>query len=197
MLPADQIQSSLTGAWRLMMGKADGLQLLDLSAEGFWNSFQALLLAAPALFIGWIGVANDIAAPLAMSGRMSVVARLAVIDFGSWLLPLLVLGLVAPRAGIGGRFVHYVVASNWASAIIAWILLPSALMRLLMPSAGEAAMMVALVLFIAAMVLNWRMTNAAIGKGPMVGSAVFAGMFAVSILVLFILQSMLGIRVAT
>ncbi|MGS1095231.1 transporter [Aquamicrobium terrae] len=193
MLSADEIQTSLAGAWRLMMGKPDGLRLLDLSAEGFWNSFQALLVAVPALVVGWVGVANEIGDPLIVSGRFSMVVRLALVDLGSWVLPLVALALVAPYAGIGNRFVHYVVASNWASAIIAWMLLPSALMRLFMPSAGEAATLVALLLFIASLVLGWRMTNAAIGKGPAVGSAVFAGMFATSLVVLFSLQSLLGI----
>ncbi len=193
MLSADEIQTSLGGAWRLMMGKPDGLRLLDLSAEGFWNSFQALLVAVPALVVGWVGVANEIGDPLMVSGRFSMVVRLALVDLGSWVLPLVALALVAPYAGIGNRFVHYVVASNWASAIIAWMLLPSALMRLFMPSAGEAATLVALLLFLASLVLGWRMTNAAIGKGPAVGSAVFAGMFAASLVVLFSLQSLLGI----
>ncbi|MET3792040.1 transporter [Aquamicrobium terrae] len=193
MLSADEIQTSLAGAWRLMMGKPDGLRLLDLSAEGFWNSFQALLVAVPALVVGWVGVANEIGDPLIVSGRFSMVVRLALVDLGSWVLPLVALALVAPYAGIGNRFVHYVVASNWASAIIAWMLLPSALMRLFMPSAGEAATLVALLLFLASLVLGWRMTNAAIGKGPAVGSAVFAGMFATSLVVLFSLQSLLGI----
>jgi len=192
-LSADEIQTSLAGAWRLMMGKPDGLRLLDLSAEGFWNSFQALLVAVPALVVGWVGVANEIGDPLIVSGRFSMVVRLALVDLGSWVLPLVALALVAPYAGIGNRFVHYVVASNWASAIIAWMLLPSALMRLFMPSAGEAATLVALLLFLASLVLGWRMTNAAIGKGPAVGSAVFAGMFATSLVVLFSLQSLLGI----
>ena len=49
MLSADETQASLTGAWRLMLGKADGLRLLDLSADGFWNSFFAIIVATPAL----------------------------------------------------------------------------------------------------------------------------------------------------
>jgi hypothetical protein len=43
------------------------------------------------------------------------------------------------------------------------------------------------------MVLIWRMTNAAIGKGAATGSAVFAGMFVASLMVLFILQGLLGL----
>jgi hypothetical protein len=197
MLPADEIQRSLAGSWRLMTGKPDGLRLLDLSAEGFWNSFQALLVAAPALIIGWVAVANDIADPLSVSARFSMAIRLAVVDLGSWILPLVGLALVAPYAGIGNRFVHYVVASNWASAIIAWLQLPGTLLKLFMPRAVDTIMLAALLLFIIAMVLSWRMTNAAIGKGAAIGSAVFAGMFVASLIVIFTLQALLGIQIPT
>ncbi|RUV73098.1 MAG: transporter [Mesorhizobium sp.] len=193
MLSADETYASLTGAWRLMLGKADGLRQLDLSADGFWNSFFAIVVAAPALIVGWVGLANEIGDPNAFAGRFSMLIRLATVDIGAWVLPLVGLALVAPRAGIGGRFVHYVVASNWASAIIAWIMLPAALIRLFLPSANEFAVLASLLLFALSMILTWRMTNAAIGRGAAVGSAVFAGMFVASLVVLFGLEALLGI----
>jgi hypothetical protein len=195
MLSADETYASLAGAWRLMFGKADGLRLLDLSADGFWNSFFAIIVAAPALIVGWVGIANEIGDPEAFTGRLGMLIRLATVDLGSWVLPLVALALVAPRAGIGGRFVHYVVASNWASAIIAWLMLPSALLRLFLPSSSEITSLVSLVLFGLSMVLTWRMTNATVGKGPAVGTAVFVGMFIASLLVLFGLQALLGIDI--
>ncbi len=123
--------------------------------------------------------------------------RLATIDIGAWVLPLVGLALVAPRTGLGNRFVHYVVASNWASAIIAWMMLPSALIRLFLPSTNEFAGLVSLLLFALSMVLTWRMTNAAIGRGAAIGTAVFAGMFVASLAVLLGLQMLLGITVPT
>jgi hypothetical protein len=195
MLSADETYASLAGAWRLMFGKADGLRLLDLSADGFWNSFFAIVVAAPALIVGWVGIANEIGDPDAFAGRLGMLIRLATVDLGSWVLPLVALALVAPRAGIGGRFVHYVVASNWTSAIIAWLMLPSALLRLFLPSSSEVASLLSLVLFALSMVLTWRMTNTTIGKGPAVGTAVFVGMFVASLLVLFGLQALLGIDI--
>ncbi|ESY51303.1 MULTISPECIES: hypothetical protein [unclassified Mesorhizobium] len=197
MLSVDETSSSLNGAWRLMLGKADGLRLLDLSADGFWNSFFAIVVAAPAMIVGWVGTANEIGDPNAFAGRLGMLVRLATVDLGSWLLPLFVLALVASRAGIGDRFVHYVVASNWASAITAWMLLPSALIRLFLPSGNPVAELVWLVLVVLSLVLTWRMTNAAIGKGAAVGSAVFAGMLVVSLAVLFGLVALLGITVPT
>jgi len=195
MLTADETQASLIGAWRLMLGKVDGLRLLDLSADGFWNSFFAIVVAAPALIVGWVGIANEIGDPDAFVGRFGMLMRLATVDIGSWVLPLIALALVAPRAGIGGRFVHYVVASNWASAITAWLMLPSALIRLFLSSASQVSSLVSLLLFALSMVLTWRMTNATIGKGAAVGTAVFAGMFIASLLVLFGLKMLLGITV--
>jgi hypothetical protein len=193
MLSSDETYASLTGAWRLMLGKADGLRLLDLSVDGFWNSFFAIVVAVPALIVGWVGLANEIGDPDAFAGRFSMLIRLATVDIGAWVLPLVGLALVAPRAGIGGRFVHYVVASNWASAIIAWMMLPAALIRLFLPSTNEFAVLASLLLFALSMVLTWRMTNVAIGRGAAVGTAVFAGMFVASLVVLFGLQALLGI----
>ena len=197
MLSADETYSSLVGAWRLMFGKADGLRLLDLSADGFWNSFFAIVVAAPALVVGWVGLANDIGDPNGLASRIGVVLRLATADIGSWVLPLVVLAVVAPRAGIGGRFVHYVVASNWASSIIAWMMLPLALIRLFLPLSDDVIGLLSYAMFALSMVLTWRMTNAAIGRGAAIGTAVFFGMFVASLIVLFALYALLGISIPT
>ncbi len=178
-----------------MIGKADGLRLLDLSVDGFWNSFFAIVVALPAMIVSWVGIANEIGDPDAFAGRAGMVVQLAAIDIGTWVLPLVGLALIAPRVGIGGRFVHYVVASNWASAIVAWLMLPSALARLVIPAANQAIGLLSLALFIVTMVLTWRMTNAAIGRGAAVGTAVFVGMFVASLIVLFALQALLGVTV--
>ncbi len=194
MLAAEDVQRYLSGAWRLMLGKADGLRLLDLTADGFWNSFFAIVVAAPALVVGWVGVSDQIAlGDAAAAGRLALVLKLAVVDVGAWVLPLAGFALVARSAGVGDRFVHYVVASNWTSAILAWLMLPATLSRLLLPAATGFTSLLSLALFVVSMMFSWRMTNAAIGKGAAVGSAVFAGMFVASLLVLLVLQSLLGI----
>ncbi|MCV3239879.1 transporter [Mesorhizobium sp. ZC-5] len=194
MPPAEDIQQYLTGAWRLMMGKPDGIRLLDISADGFWNSFFAIVVSLPALVVGWVAVANELSQdPDIAGGRFSIFLRLGLVDIGAWVLPLAALALVAKPAGIGGRFVHYVVATNWGSALIVWSMLPPALLRLFFPSASDTASVISLVLFVLSLVLSWRLTNMALGRGPAIASAVFAGMFAVSLAVLFGLQAMFGL----
>lgn len=192
MLATDQIQTSLLGAWRLMLGRPDGFRLLDLSADGFWNSFFAMVVAVPALAVGWVAVADEMGDPAALADRFGVFARIAVVDLGSWVLPLVGLGLVARRLGLGGRFVHYVVATNWASAIAAWIMLPAAILRLFVPGPDPVSDTVLLIVILLILVLMWRVTNVAIAKGAAVGTAVFAGMFVASLLVQSGLQKLLG-----
>jgi len=194
MPPADDIQRYLVGAWRLMSGKRDGLSLLDISADGFWNSFFAIVVALPPLIVGWVGAANELGDdPTATVSRFSYLLRLALIDLGAWVLPLVALAIAAPFAGIRDRFVQYVVAINWASAILAWLLLPVALLRLVVSSSSSVFVLVSIGLFSLSMVLTWRLTNTVIARGPAMGSAVFAGMFAASIIALLMLESIFGV----
>ena len=194
-MPAiEDIQRYLTGVWGMMTGRPDGIRLLDLSADGFWNSFFAIAVALPALFVGWAGFANELGAEPDVFGHpASILLRVALVDVGTWLLPLALLGIVAPWAGIADRFVHYVVASNWASALLIWLMLPATLLRLLAPSLQGLAEMLSLVLFAVSIALTWRLTNAAIGKGAWIATAVFAGMFAASLVILFVLQGAFGL----
>jgi hypothetical protein len=188
-----EIQRSIVGAWRLMNGKAEGLRLLDLSIDGFWNSFFAIVVALPGLVIGWMSMTAD--APFFLDGgsRLALMLRLAVVDVGAWVLPVALLAAVARPAGIADRLVPYVVATNWGSVIVIWLMVPAAMLRILFPAAADLTSILSLVVFVANLALTWRMTNAAIGRGPSVATAVFIGMFFGSLLVLFALQSLVGL----
>lgn len=191
---AEEIQQYLTGAWRMMLGKADGLKLLDLSIDGFWNSFFAMVVATPPLVVGWVGFANEFAALSdGVGNRFSIVLRLAMTDFAVWVVPIVLLAAVAARARIADRFVHLVVAGNWASALVAWIMLPPSLLDLFVPGAAELSGFLSLVLFVLTMALSWRVTNVALARGPAVATAVFGGMFVVSVAVLLLLQAAFGL----
>lgn len=186
------IYTSITAAWRLMMGKPDGLRMLDLSADGFWNSFFAIVVSLPALALGWVARAQELSGSVPF-GRLSTVLRLATVDMAAWILPVIVLGLVARVAGLANRFVPYVVATNWGSVIVIWIMLPPALLRLAAPGAMDLAALLSLAVFALTMGLTWRLTNTVIARGPAIGTAVFAAMFFVSLATLLALQALLGI----
>ena len=192
---SDEIQQYLTGAWRLLMGKPDGARLLDVSADGFWNSFFALVVAFPALVVNWVAIANELGDLGGdFGGRLSIVLRLAVIDLLAWVVPLLGLALVARRAGFADRYVHFVVASNWASVLLAWLMLPLAILNLFVPGPSELNNVISLVVFLAALVLTWRLTNAVLAKGAAVATAVFVAVLFVSLFLILFLQGLFGLE---
>lgn len=189
-----EIQQYLIGAWRLMLGNADGLKLLDLSADGFWNSFFSIALALPAFLLGWAGLANDLGTQPEVYGTpISIVFKLAFAALCAWVLPLVVLAFVARRAGIGDRFVHYVVASNWGSVVAVWMMLPATLLQLAAPGLTDISNTLAFLILALTMVLSWRLTNAALGKGAAVATAIFVAMFVASFVVQFAVQAVLGL----
>ncbi|WEX08443.1 transporter [Chelativorans sp. AA-79] len=191
-----EIQQYFIGVWRMMMGRAEGLKLLDLSADGFWNSFFAIIVALPPLIVGWVAFTNSIADVATFGSRSALLVRLFLTDIGAWVVPLAFLAAFAKPTGVADRFVHYVVASNWASALFAWVMLVPGLLRLFVPEAAELANGISLILFLATLALSWRLTVVAIAKGVAVGTAVFFAMLVVSIMTLFASQSLLGLDVA-
>ena len=194
MPPAEDIQRQLLGAWRMMTGRRDGIRLLDLSVDGFWNSFFAIAVALPVLVVNWVPMANEaVGAGSTLAMRLSYMLRLAMVDIGAWVLPIAALAAVAGHAGIRDRFVHYVVASNWGGALFSWFMLPASVLRLVAPGAAEFATLLALGIFLGTLVLSWRLTDAAIDKGPGMATAVFGAMLAASIVTLLALQDLLGL----
>ncbi|GAB5505014.1 MAG: hypothetical protein Rhirs2KO_01770 [Rhizobiaceae bacterium] len=193
---ADDIQTYLAGVWKLMNGRSEGLNQLDLSVDGFWNSFFAILIALPALGVGWVSFANEIAGGEPFGYRLWILTKLAVIDLISWVGPIVLFAFLARPVGLIDRFVPYVVASNWASAFFAWFLLPPSLIGLFWPDAVELTDLLSLVVIIATLVLAWRLTNTVIARGAAVATAVFVAMIAVSVTMLLILQPLFGLAIA-
>lgn len=191
MAGTSEIQRNLAGAWRLMTGRADGLRLLDLSADGFWDSFMAIPIALPALAIGWLMSANGLADP--DTGRLFIVLKLAVVDLAVWIAPLVVFVVAAPQLGLADRVSQFVVAYNWGEALLSWLALPVVLVVMSFDLDQQINDAVMLLLFIVLTVFGWRLVVTALGKGMGVGSGVYAGLFVVSLVVLVTLERWTGI----
>jgi hypothetical protein len=112
------LASNLAGAWAIMRGRADGLTRLDLSLEGFWRSFAAIVLLAPFAVLALISQQRLAAAAGEdpATGGLGLEAVALLVD---WLAFPLVFAILARPLGVGARYVPFIVARNWASVIIA------------------------------------------------------------------------------
>ncbi|ARY26596.1 hypothetical protein [Brucella melitensis] len=190
----DDIFRYFRGAWKMMLGRKDGLNFLDISAEDFWASFYAIAVALPPLFASWVAYAANLTAGREEAGtRFLIVTRTAVVDIGAWLVPLVIIGLLAKRIGIAKRYATYVIAINWGNALLAWLFTPITLLQLFFPGRFDVATLFAFVMFSISIVLSYRLTFVALQRPHTYAAPFFACVFIGSLFLTALLQQLLGI----
>lgn len=118
-----EIRRNLAGAWALMNGRAAGLQQLDLSIEGFWRSFGAVLLVVPFVAVALYSERTAIIAagePLPDLTLSYIGLRLSTL-MADWVAFPVIFALIAGPLGVASQYVPLIVARNWAAVIIAVI----------------------------------------------------------------------------
>ncbi len=102
--------------------------------------------------------------------------------------------LSAPgNLALAKRFSPYVVASNWGTAIAAWLMVPATLARVLLPNWPGLATGFGLLLYGAIMFLTYRLTHVALKKSHAYTAAFFVALVAGSLFLMVLLQGVLGI----
>ena len=190
----DDIYRYFLGVWKMMLGRRDGLDYLDISAEGFWSSFFAIAVALPPLFASWVAYAADLTAGREEAGiRFAIVMRAAIVDIAAWVVPLALIGMLAKRIGIVKRYAAYVIATNWGSALLAWVFAPITLLQLFFPGRFDVATLFAFIMFGASIVLSYRLTFVALQRPHAFAAPFFACVFFGSLVLTVLLQQIFGI----
>ncbi|WP_176036680.1 hypothetical protein [Brucella tritici] len=190
----DDIFRYFWGVWRMMLGRKEGLGYLDISAEGFWTSFFAIAIALPPMFANWVSYAADLTAGRDEAGlRFAIVTRAAVVEIAAWIIPLVIIGLLAKRIGIAKRYAAFVIATNWGSALISWIFAPITLLQLFFPGQLDVATLFAIIMFGISIVLGYRLTFVALQRPHAYTAPFFACTVFGSLFLTVLLQNLLGI----
>ena len=144
------IRGNLEGAWAVMLGRADGLRLLDTSLEGFWRSFAVVIFLLPLAFLAMmsqaklVGISTEAAEPAAAEFGFAAESFAVLLD---WFTFPLIFAVVARVFGLGGRYVPFIVSRNWASVIIGAMVAVVHVLHLVgvIPSAAAPYLMLAVV----------------------------------------------------
>ncbi|MEF2551934.1 hypothetical protein VQ042_11280 [Aurantimonas sp. A2-1-M11] len=191
----DHVLSFFSGAALLMAGRAEGLKRLDLSADGFWQSFSAMIVALPPIALSWLEF--EISAPLtgtaAGRGMVAVYGAHALADFLAWTLPILILMMVAKRVGYSRKIVPLVVATNWGGALLAWVFAPYWLLMLAF-GPGSALSALGALVTIASIALTVRLIFMATGKDLAGAAIITIGMIVISLISYGAVMDLTGIR---
>ncbi|WAJ27002.1 hypothetical protein [Antarcticirhabdus aurantiaca] len=190
-----RILDYFAGAFDLMRGRTEGLKRLDISADGFWESFAAIPVALPALALSWIEFrqVEEVVEPGMPRDPVLIYGAHALADLLGWILPVVILMVIARRIGFSRKVVPLIIAANWGGALIAWGFVPYWLM-LLAFGAGAGASLVGLVLSIGSIALTVRLVSTALGRDVAAATAVVALMVVASLISYGAVMDVTGVR---
>ncbi|MBX6322957.1 MAG: hypothetical protein IRY94_14100 [Rhodospirillaceae bacterium] len=120
-----EIRRAFRGAWRLAHADPGGLALFDRSVDGFWRSFRAALVVAPAYAVQ---LALQFTARPPAAGWARVVAVEAIAYAVGWLAFPVVMHWVCRLLGREEAYVGYIVAYNWSSLVQVLVWMPALLL---------------------------------------------------------------------
>lgn len=195
----EEVEHYLHGVILLACNRKDGFLWLDISADGFWRSFWAIVYAAPALAVSWASyrtlylqsAAND-----QETAGIGFIASLALIDVVSWIAPLVVVGFAARPLAIERHFARFVVATNWLGALTAYALAVPSLLRLVVSDTSIVITLASLAVFIATILLLYRVIRLCFDGDGMNAAIVTIGMVIFSIMLTGLLQQALGVAIS-
>jgi hypothetical protein len=136
----DEIIRSLNAAWLLFLDRPNAIRNFDASYQGFWRSFQAIVLILPiyalTVYSEWQSLLADpvISKMLDQSAYMAAAWVTLAVDWVA--LPLLLAGL-AQFLSIRQGYASYVVARNWSAVLMAVPYGLISLLQLAQPGLGD------------------------------------------------------------
>ena len=168
MISAREAAFALSGAFRLARMDPGGLGHFDTSVSGFWRSFYAAVLVAPAyvlLMVFYAALHPVDAGPL----RWVLVEAIAYVI--EWTAYPLAMVYIARWLACSDNYIRYIVAHNWANVLGVVLFLPLAALAAINPAFAGLLYMAMIAVF----VYQWYVarTALAITGGEAVSLMVF------------------------
>ena len=166
-MTAADFRAGIEAAVALLLGKPGALGRFDVSLEGFWRSFAAIILVLPSFAISllglWRGQMERLPAEAVCGPWVGFVAEKLVALGFAWVALPLVLALIARRLGVTGRFVPFIVARNWAEPVLSALYAVPALFYAAGIINAEIAAVLSLPVLVVALHFLYRIARQALG----------------------------------
>ena len=183
----DEIVRSLTGAWRLFLDRPDAMRFFDVSVDGFWRSFAAVVLILPAyaLFalVERIDILDEPVVDPAFGDGSFVANKLLTLALDWVTLPILLAAFAKPL-GVGRTYAAYVVARNWCAVLATAPFGIVALLSLLGLLSTGPASVISLVILAVVIRYNYMIARRALGADVGLAVGLVVADFAISLLVI-------------
>lgn len=161
-----EIARSVDAAWRLARGDAGAVERLDLSVDGFWKSFAAALVVAPA----YVLVLLD---QYRLAGWPDEPWMTAFVEATGYVIGWLAFPLAAMPLtrllGVSGRYVPLIVANNWSTVIQVVLYTAVVILGLVMPASMRTTALLTATLTI--LVYQWFVIRSALATTSGIAAA--------------------------
>lgn len=142
MIALAEVGRGVYGAWRLARRDPGGLAWIDASERGFWHSFWAAALVAPAYFA--LGALDGDYHGAVM--RPLLVQAIAYVI--GWVAFPLAMIHICEGLNRGEAYFRYMTAYNWSAVVQMAVYLPAAVITHLAPDSGLALLGMAITLLL-------------------------------------------------
>lgn len=160
-----EVEIYLTGLWLLLKGDRQGFNYFDLTERGVSRSFWSIGWSLPAMIFSWIfwyrALLDDF--PVYSDMRALFFLRMAMIDLATWMLPLVLLGLLCRFFALADRFNALVITSNWLALPVAYANALLIAVLVVLPGFGQAIVLLWLLLLLGLVGGVFRLVSAVIG----------------------------------
>lgn len=160
-----EVEFYLTGLWLLFKQNPRGFSYLDFSDRGAMRSFWAVVFVLPMTalsFIWWRGLYLE-TLPEGVDVGPLFFFRLGLVEVANWIVPLVLVGLLAWLAGIGSKFQSIVVVSNWLAVPVSYGYGIILLMMMLVPSLTAVAVLLSYGLALTLIITLFRILRMLLG----------------------------------
>ncbi len=172
-----QAVRALKACWRLVCMDEDGLDDFDLSADGFWNSFAALIFVAPLYLYSSSASARLATPPQPERPWLNAFALLALL----WVLWPWVMIAVSHLLDRQQHYVRYIVAYNWSSVYVIAALVPVFILQQTGIIGIGLGAVLSLCVIIWSLYYRWYVAKTALDTSAFTASMLVAGDLAMSI----------------
>lgn len=166
-MTAADFRAGIEAAVAMLLGKPGALGRFDVSLDGFWRSFAAILLVLPSFAVSllaiWHGQMEQLPADVVDLPWVSFVAEKLVALGLDWVALPVVLALIAGRLGLSGRYVPFIIARNWAAPVVSALYAVPALIYAAGIINAEIAAVLSLPVVVVALHYLYRIARQALG----------------------------------
>lgn len=187
-----EISSALTGSLLIARRDPSALGYFNMTVDGFWRSFAAILLVAPIyLAISGLNPGAIEGEPIREEDGISAVTRLIVLGV-EWVAYPIAMVLVARLLGLQQHYAGYIIVYNWSSVPAMAVLLPPFLLFNFGFIGAKSLFSLFIALSLAVAYYRWLIARMALQVTPAIAVGIVIFDFAVSMLAGTIMQRLLA-----